>query len=433
MTKRIPLGLLLLVLVAGLTWSPAVATQHPSPKEFTEWGWPQPYEKVSEKSVKWLKDKGWWPLKWGYQPPWMAEATIPWIIAELGLDKKRGLEVEIVPFLAGPPLNEAMIAGKLQIGNGGDFPVTSLIVRKAPVRSLGVIWTPLDEHPILVHPDSAIKKPEDLKGKVVGLVTGSSAEFALVGYLKAHGIDPKRDLTIKPLPIPDQATMPKGIDAVVPWAPTPTLMWKYRKNGKIFDDTGPFQMYWGDIHIREELIQNVPDVVQALSDMNVEAMMWGRLYPKQATDIVKKDSALQVYPWELLYDENIIWMNNLKPTWIYPFVGIYAVEGARVAKFLNEGGRMKELLTEKDYRNYFKGATEWMGATFRKLGWKIPKEPPFFPRGVTTATFKEWVRTGQRFNLIWPYKLDKPQPWPEADDLEKPWYYGGKWYSPKGR
>ncbi len=161
--------------------------------------------------------------------------------------------------------------------------------------------------------------------------------------------------------------------------------------------------------------------------------MWGRLYPKQATDIVKKDSALQVYPWELLYDENIIWMNNLKPTWMYPFVDIYALEGARVAKFLHEGGRTRELLTEKDYREYFQGATERMNSTFKKLGWKIPKEPPYFPKGVTTGAFKEWVRTGQRFNLIWPYKLERPQPWPEPDDLEKPWYYGGKWYYPKGR
>lgn len=431
MAKRTPLGLLVLMLVLGLVWTPAPATQHPNPKEITEWGWPQPYEKVSQKSVDWLKAKGWWPLRWGYQPPWMVEGTVPLVIHELGFDKKRGLDIEFVPFLAGPPLNEAMIAGKLQLGNGGDFPVTSLIIRKAPVRSAGIIWTPLDEHSIMVPLDSAIKKPEDLKGKVIGLVTGSSAEFAFVGYAKAHGIDPQKELTIKPLPIPDQATMPRGIDAVVPWAPTPTLLWKYRKNAKIFDDTGPFQMYWGDVHVREELIQNVPDVVQAVVDLSVEALMWQRLYPKQATDIVKKDPAMEVYPWELLYDENLIWANNLKPTTMYPFVDVYALEGARVAKFLYEGGRAKEPLTEKDYQEYFKGATDWMNATFKKLGWKIPKEPPFFPPGVTTETFKGWVKTGQRFTLIWPYKLDKPQPWPEPGDLDKPWYYGGKWYYPK--
>jgi len=27
-------------------------------QSFTDWGWPQPYEKVSDKSVAWLKEKG---------------------------------------------------------------------------------------------------------------------------------------------------------------------------------------------------------------------------------------------------------------------------------------------------------------------------------------------------------------------------------------
>src|SRR5207253_240610 len=40
-------------------------------KSFTEWGWPQPYEQVSPKSVEWLKSKGWWPLTYAYQPLWL--------------------------------------------------------------------------------------------------------------------------------------------------------------------------------------------------------------------------------------------------------------------------------------------------------------------------------------------------------------------------
>ena len=30
-----------------------------------------------------------------------------------------------------------------------------------------------------------------------------------------------------------------------------------------------------------------------------------------------------------------------------------------------------------------------------------------------------------------PYKLDKPQPFPEADDLERRWQVDGKWYEPR--
>src|SRR2546425_24776 len=30
--------------------------------QFTEWGWPLPYEQISTKSRQWLQGKGWWPL-----------------------------------------------------------------------------------------------------------------------------------------------------------------------------------------------------------------------------------------------------------------------------------------------------------------------------------------------------------------------------------
>jgi len=407
----------------------AEATQ--PPKQFTEWGWPQPYERVSEKSINWLKAKGWWPLQWGYQPPWMAQNTIPPLVRELGLDRKRGLEIELKPFLAGPPLNEGLVGGKLQIGSGGNFPVTSLIDKQAPLKAVGVIWTPLYGHPIVIHSDSSIKRPEDLKGKVIGLVVGSSAEFAFVAWAKAHGLDPRRDVTIKSMPIPDQATMPRGIDAVVPWDPTPRLIIQYRKNGELFDDPNPYQLYWGSLHVREELLDNAPDVVQAIVDMCVEGLLWARINLGAAVEILNKDPALQAYPKPLLHDESMIWLVNLKPSWMYPFVDLYAGDGARVAKWLHEGGRTRTLLTEAAYRDYFRHAQRFMDATYAKLGWRIPTRPPYLPQGMTSEGVMERLLRGDRIDLIWPYKMTQPQPFPEAEDLAKPWYYAGRWYNPK--
>ncbi|MEW6529796.1 MAG: ABC transporter substrate-binding protein [Thermodesulfobacteriota bacterium] len=409
-------------------------------QQFTDWGWPIPYEKVSDKSVSYLKEKGWWPIKWAYQPPWMAEATIPWIIKKLDLAKKRGLEVEIVGLLSGPDINEGLASGKFAIGNGGNFPVTSLLDKKVKVKSAGIIWTPLDEHPILVHLNSSIIHPKDLEGKSVGLVAGSSAEFAFVGYAQAQGIDLSK-VSLKPMPIPDQATFPAGIDAVVPWAPTPALMIKHRKNAKMFTDTGPYQLYWGDAHVRTELVENCPDVVQALVDMSVEALLWGRIHLKEATDFVKEDPYLQSYPWQLLYDENVTWMARLKPTWIYPFAEIYAEEGARVAKWLHEKDRIKNKLTKEDYMDYFAPGVQFMNNTFKKLGWNIPSAPPYFAAGTDMNKYREAL-AGQRFRTKWhqlralqqsfhfPYRMEQNQAWPEKGDLEKPWTYEGKTYTP---
>ncbi len=426
MTKRTAAWILAALVAALTAWTPAQAQT----QKFTEWGWPLPYEKVSQKSIDFLKQKGWWPLQYGYQPPWIGEASIPWIFTEKGLDKARGLEVQLRPFLAGPALNQGLIAGEIQIGIGGNFPLTTLISRKAPVHSPGIIWTPGLEHSILVPLDSPAKTIADLRGKTIGLVTGSSAEFAFAAYVRGHGLDPKA-FTVRPLGIPEQATMPKGIDAVLPWSPTPGLMSKYRKNARVLDHTGTYQLYWGTLHLRDEIFEQAPDVVQAIVDMCVEALLIARLDPKEAAAIVGKDPVLKVYPPELLYDETVTNMINFKPSWIYPFVDVYAAEGARVAKYLHEGGRLQELLTEKDYRDWFRGGTTWLDNTWKKLGWKIPKEPPFFRPGVTTASFERAARAGEKLDLIFPYRMSEPQPFPEPGDLEKPWYFGGKWYRPK--
>ncbi len=416
-----------LALVVTLAGSAPAAAQGQG--QFTEWGWPQPYEQVSQKSIDYLKQKGWWPLRWGYQSPWFGQANVPLIVREKGLAKKRGLDIELRAFLAGPPLNEALIAGELQIGIGGNFPLTTLIARNAPVHSPGVVWTPNLEHSIMVPVDSPARTVADLKGKTVGLVTGSSAEFAFAAYARGNGVDPK-SVTLRTLPIPDQATMPRGIDAVLPWSPTPLLMAQHRKNARVLDHTGHYQLYWGTLHVRDEIFDNAPDVVQAIVDMSVEAVLFARYDPKGAAAVLRTDPALNAYPDELLYEETVRNMVNYKPSWIYPFVDLYAYEGARVAKFLHDGGRLRQPLGEKDYKAWFRGGTTWFDNTYKKLGWKIPKEPPYFASGMTTARYRQAGEKGEKFDMIFPYRMDKPQPFPEPGDLERPWYFKGQWYQP---
>ena len=72
--RSFPAGLLLCAcLVVGTLGLGApllgAGTAHAQSEKFTAWGWPQPYEKVSEKSVEWLKRKGWWPLQVAFQSP----------------------------------------------------------------------------------------------------------------------------------------------------------------------------------------------------------------------------------------------------------------------------------------------------------------------------------------------------------------------------
>jgi len=45
--------------------------------QFNDYGWPtSANEKISAKSVAWLKEKGWWPIQVAFQPPWSGQNTI---------------------------------------------------------------------------------------------------------------------------------------------------------------------------------------------------------------------------------------------------------------------------------------------------------------------------------------------------------------------
>jgi len=149
-------------------------------QSFTDWGWPQPYEKISDKSIAWLKQKGWWPLAFGWQGPFSGQNTTNVVMDKAGLLEKRGLETKFQVFAAGPDVNEAVASARIQVGNGGNFPFTSLLDRGVPVRAIAVV-APNLKHSTVVPLDSPVKKLADFKDSnppaTIGIVTGSSAEF----------------------------------------------------------------------------------------------------------------------------------------------------------------------------------------------------------------------------------------------------------------
>lgn len=143
--------------------------------------------------------------------------------------ERYGYDVQetIVPLLSGPVVNEALIAGKLDIGEVGPYPTLSVMAAGASVYILGMAEGAGD-HAILVRPNSPIKELEDLvkRKSTLGLVVGSSAHQFIEILFETHfGKSPREmGLTLLDMPIPSQATLPEGIDAVVPWTPTSFLM-----------------------------------------------------------------------------------------------------------------------------------------------------------------------------------------------------------------
>ncbi len=392
----------------------------------TEWGWPTPYEKVSDKSVRWLKEKGWWPLKVAFQAPWSGQNTVNIVMDRMGLMRQRGVEAEWTAFPSGPAINEVLISGRYQAGNGGNFPFTTLVDRRIPVKAIA-IQSPNLLHALVVPKDSPLKSIKDLKGSnppaTIGLVTGSSAEFYFQMSAQINGIKIGKDVIMKNIPPGEQMAMPRGISGIVAWDPTPTMMAEELKNGRIIDSIFPYNIYEGQFYLRSELIENVPDVAQAFSDAFAEATLWTRLNPEKAVALMAEDPNLKNYSKEILLQQVRAYNNLYKPTNIFPHGEFYGQVNEPIFKWLYEFKRITRPLTAAD----FVGAVDerFMRNTFGKLGWAILKSPPFLPAG--------WK--GKPNQPPYPPYMNalnttSAQPFPESGDLVKPWTFGGRVHQP---
>jgi len=413
------------LMVAGI---PSLIAQ---PKQqFTEWGWPQPYEKVSEKSIKYLKEKGWWPLKIAYQ---IEPQTF--LMVKKGFLAARGIEAEAVGFLSGPPMLEAFAGKRIQAVNAGQFPTTTMIDKGLDIigiSHLHIGW----RHGTYVPIDSPYKKLTDLKlaklGRpaIIGGPVGTSGEFYFRASCKAQGIEIGKDVIIKDMSPPDAALMPKGIDAFYGWEPWFSVFpVATNKNARIIDEDWPYSIYLGYWSVPRELLE-VPDVIQALTDAYVEAVLLLRYDVKAATDFcIAEGHAIQkgFPPGTVLLFNHMAAFN--KPTWtlIYPDFETKELEG--VAKFLSETGRTRTLVTSERYKAYYR--PEFVANTFKKLGWAIPEVPPLIPKGwkgeVGKPPYPEYYYFPAATELGKEIKL---HPFPEAGDLVAPWYYKGKLYKP---
>jgi NitT/TauT family transport system substrate-binding protein len=115
--------------------------------------------------------------------------SMPWIAEETGLFKKYGLDFQLVYISSASMVTAAMLSGSGDVAiSGGEA-----IVRAATqgVKELVFIAAAKNSltHSILARPE--IKRPEDLKGKTLGLTRiGSNSHYFVIQALRRYGLEP---------------------------------------------------------------------------------------------------------------------------------------------------------------------------------------------------------------------------------------------------
>ncbi|EFM11266.1 aliphatic sulfonates family ABC transporter, periplasmic ligand-binding protein [Paenibacillus curdlanolyticus YK9] len=138
--------------------------------------------------------------------------------------KKLNAEVVWSKFPSGPPLLEALVAGRVDLSFLGDGAAITGLSNKLPFQVIGLNSLGKSNSTILVPKDSSIQKLADLKGKKVGLAKGTVANVYLIKVLKDIGLK-QSDVNLINLQADDaQAAFESGqLDAWIVWDPYVTL------------------------------------------------------------------------------------------------------------------------------------------------------------------------------------------------------------------
>ena len=116
-----------------------------------------------------------------------------YLTKEMGIFEKNGLTVEPVYVAGGTRIAQALIAGEFPVALAGGAIVNANLAGGDIVVVGGVVNVP--SFYVYVHP--SIKKPEDLRGKALGITTyGSSTDFTLRYLVRKWGLEPDRDVKI---------------------------------------------------------------------------------------------------------------------------------------------------------------------------------------------------------------------------------------------
>ena len=415
--------------VAGLAPS-LLAASSAWAASFTEWGWPQPYEQISAKSVEWLKSKGWWPFQVAWNPLWSDGNVVLFTMRQYKLLEKRGLDVNYQPFLIAGHMNEVYVPGKIQVAQAGSLGLLRIIDLKVPTAA--VTAYPAQRQAFLVPPDSPLKNGlADLKDQkvlkrpaVCGITIGSTPHIGFLIAVKILGLTEGKDYVIKNMGPGDIITMPKGIDVTGIWEPNVILMTEFHKNARILELIDNYEVFNGYSYIRGEIEQNAPDVIQAYTDAFVEARLLARLKSQEVIDALAADPSQRGRDPKLIARDAQIHVLDPKPTLNYPFEnagGFWIPLEAYQASVLADAKVLTRRYTEDDFKTVLR--PKYLAATYTKLGWKVPGKPVFVPA--------DWK--GQAGKPPYPpYGLMAmgKQAFPGPGDLVKEWSFGGKTYRP---
>jgi len=141
------------------------------------------------------------------------------ILEKTDILEKNGLDAEVIGFPYWPPMQEALVAGNVDVVIASEANFVN-IASKFPCKLIATVGS-AGRMAIMVREDSPAKSVKDLKGKTITTVIGTSAHYPAVKWILDAGLTPGTDIKVLHMAASEgRAALAKGdIDAFTIWDP----------------------------------------------------------------------------------------------------------------------------------------------------------------------------------------------------------------------
>lgn len=234
-------------------------------------------------------------IRIGWQVPWATQGQIVQIWKHTDILKKHGIEAEFIGKTYGPQLNEAALAGGLDVVLTADQPAAALFSKDKGWVGVGRLM--YNRTSTYVPLNSPVKELKDLKGKTVGIPFGAAAERVTVAALKRSGLDTDKDVKKVNLGILEQGPLIQAnkdkpswgqFDALSGFDPAPAI---FEAKGLVrVLDVGRVCSL---VVMNEEFIAAHPGIAGKLMSALVDAYDYYRQNTKQANTWFLKEAQLK--------------------------------------------------------------------------------------------------------------------------------------------
>lgn len=238
-------------------------------------------------------------------------------------------------YASGGPITNEMLAGKLNFGVMGDFPLIvngSKFQATHSLRTLYVSGTGYNlrgsGNAIVVPAKSDVYRIQDLKGKSVSTPVGSAAWGMLIKALNDNGMSLDTIQLKNQAPAVGAANIAaQKIDAHADFCPWPEIM-EYRGTGrKIFDGSENGVPYLHGLVVRKDFAEKYPEVVVAFIEALYDAGEWVRKDPVAAAELLEKWTGIEKEVQYLYFSKggHLTLDPTIKADWVKALTADHAV------------------------------------------------------------------------------------------------------------